>query len=393
MEDVRLTGIESTLGYPLIGPSDLYRMPEPAMLIDGILPAQTITGLTSYPKVGKTWLVFEMMRAIITGGRFLDAFDARPGAALFVGSDASVFDYARQWRKLTRKAYDEHAAAQALDHEHENPFEWARFLIQSDFMFDNRDAILRLIQTIRSFEYGRPWFETFINPETGERETVEKIRSGFPLVVFDTLSKLTRANQNDNSEMENVFRNIRLIGEQTGAAIVILHHNSKKGEFNDGEDWRGAVAQIGALDNWFQLTPSKQDKDVIQFIIKAFRGITPEPFMFKRLVDEDQAIMVFDSAGEMDAKSYDDGIEEAAVAWLRSDETTDHWFTLDAICEGLYHRFTMQFPDRAKFKKALRNRLSNSLRRARPTVRRVGGGRRGSVVKYQATEEQTSATE
>ncbi len=371
----------TTAAYTLLGGGDLYRLPEPDMLIEDVLPAQSISGLTSYPGVGKTWLAFEMMRALVTGTRFLKRFDTKPGSALFVGRDASVFDYARQWRKLTYLDYLERSQG-----EEENPYDWTRFLVHAEFTFDNPDHVGSLIETIKNFEYGRPHVFHQVNPETGEVELEETTRQGFSVIIFDTLSKMTRANQNDNSQMEEVFRNIRRIGETTGAAILLLHHNAKRSEFNDGEDWRGAMAQIGALDNWFQLTPSKRDRDLIQFSVKKFRGITPPPFLLKRLVDEENAVLEYHSDEGLDIKGFDDGIEESIVAWLRSDEARGHWFTTQQIARGLFPRMGDLFGgDEEKFRKAVSNRLSNAVKRARPSVAKSGGGGRGRLAKYQAT--------
>src|SRR5205823_4825426 len=101
---------------------------------------------------------------------------------------------------------------------------------------------------------------------------------GFDLIIFDTLSKLTALDQNNNSSMEVVFTNIRHIAEITGATIQLLHHNSKGGERNDGTDWRGAMSQIGALDRWFQLAKGRgQERSLYA---KKFRGITPAPIRF-----------------------------------------------------------------------------------------------------------------
>ena len=260
-----LVGIENVRPYRTVTGESLYLIRPPAMQIENFLPVGGVMGLTSYPGVGKTWLAMEIARAVASGTPFLGRNTAQRGGVLFVGSDSSLEDYARQWTRLTQATPD---AAEV--------YEPVRFLVQSTFMFEDRDEIRKLIATHRKFEWG----ETHITDDGPERE------SGFHVIVFDTLSRLTRANQNDNTEMEEVFRNIRMLAEATNAAIILLHHNSKKSEFNDGADWRGAMSQIGALDSWVQLTPHPTKKHLIGVQYKKFRGITPADFAYTMNVDD-----------------------------------------------------------------------------------------------------------
>jgi hypothetical protein len=387
-EDRRLIGIDAIEPYPFLSSDELYDLPAPRFIIEDFLPEGSISGITSYPGVGKTWFAFEMARAMATGGLFLNNFQATEGAVLFVGSDASIFDYARQWRRLTHEQFKTLQPDNESSPDYENPLKAnVKFLIQSDFLFESRDSLLKLIKSTKNFVWG-PLHETY-DEATGSTDMVRN--TGFALIVFDTLSKLTRANQNDNSEMEEVFRNIRLLSETTGAAIMMLHHNAKASEFKDGEDWRGAMAQIGALDNWFQLTPARADKDTIQVKIKKFRGITPQPFFYKADVnsgdpsEEPPASLAV--VQEPKDVLFDDGIAEAAVEMLRSPAAAGKWFTLKQVCDSLWTtpmREMLFGEDRVKFETAVRNRLKNESRKTKPTIRMAGGGTRGRKSTFSA---------
>lgn len=272
-----LAGIESVKPYALVTGHSLYDIRPPAMQIEEFLSAGGVMGMTSYPGVGKTWLALEVARAIASGTPFLGRYAAVRGGVLFVGSDSSLYDYARQWTRLTKNVEDAREV-----------FDPVRFLVQSAFMFEDRDEVRKLIRTHQKYEWGETTFEAGTNLPMRER--------GFHTIIFDTLSKLTRANQNDNTEMEEVFRNIRWIAEATDAAIILLHHNSKKSEFNDGADWRGAMSQIGALDSWVQLVPHRKDKYLVGVQFKKFRGITPPDFAYRMNVTEvDEASLVISS--------------------------------------------------------------------------------------------------
>jgi hypothetical protein len=395
-DDIRLVGIENVEPYPLLGCDDLYAMPAPEFIIDDFLPEGTISGCTSYPGVGKTWLAFEMLRALATGGQFLGHFPAHEGPVLFVGSDASIYDYARQFRRLTLEQFKKLQPDNDSPVDYENPLKVnVRFLIQSDLLFESLDSMRRLINTANRFAWG-PLHEVH-DEETGAVDMEQN--HGFSLIIFDTLSKLTRMNQNDNSQMEDVFRNLRFVSANTNASIMLLHHNAKASEFKEAEDWRGAMAQIGALDCWFQLTPTQADKSIIQVKVKKFRGITPPDFYYKmdvnngEMSEEPAASLVV--VAEPKNVLFDDGLAEAVVQFLRSPVAIGKWFTLKQVSDAIASQYLASemssgqdmalFQDRDKLETAVRNRLKAESRRGVPTVRMVGGGNRGRKATFSAS--------
>jgi hypothetical protein len=325
-----LVGIENVRPYKLTTSESLYTVKPPPMQIEGFLAAGGIMGITSYPGVGKTWVAMEVARTISSGTSFLGRKTIR-GGVLFVGSDSSLDDYARQWTRLSKFT--------GLD------YEPVRFLIQSPFMLESIDEIRKLIATHRSFKWGEVEV-TSRGPEQSH---------GFSVIVFDTLSRLTRANQNDNNEMEDVFRNIRILSEATGAAIILLHHNSKKSEFNDGSDWRGAMSQIGALDSWVQLVPHKSKKHLIGIQFKKFRGITPPDFAYTMNVDEvDQATLVAsEEPVTLAQRLLKDGVSEAVLAHIKAHPG----LRAGEIRDALYEKFKSDFTE-GKFNTCVRNRLT-----------------------------------
>ncbi len=345
-----LLGIDGVEPYHLADSSALYSEQSPPMLIASFLPAGGVMGITSYPGVGKTWLTLEIIRAVGTGLKFLGRFDVQQGGCLFVGSDSSVYDYARQWTRLTRH----HELAYAPDeHDKSHPlFHATRFLLQSSFMFEDMDECRRLIATCRKFEWGE---EELRNEGTADVEMAR--RRGIDVIVFDTLSRLTRANQNDNTEMEEVFRNIRWIAEATGAAIVLLHHNSKKSEFNDGADWRGAMSQIGALDSWVQLAAHRRDKNLVGVSFKKFRGITPEDFSYRMNVDDpsEASIGYSDEPVTTQQRLQSDPLAEA----LHEQVEATPGLTAPELRKLLWPKFECMpgWTDEKQFRKAIDNRL------------------------------------
>lgn len=348
-----LDGIEDVQPYPMLVTNDLHGLTPPPMVIESFLPAGGVMGMTSYPGMGKTWLAMEVARTVVGGVPFLNRYPTERGGVLFVGSDSSLYDYARQWVRLT-------TGDNALYRE------GAKFLIQSSFMFENTDEVRKLISTCltHTYDWDNPEFDEDGNvvndpirdPETGEYSH----RKGFDVIIFDTLSRLTRANQNDNTEMEEVFRNIRLIAELTGAAIVLLHHNSKPSEHNDGSDWRGAMSQIGALDSWVQLVKPKKQTSTdgsllvgIQF--KKFRGITPDDFAFRMSVNDEGVARLYmvDEPVTMLQRLQADPVADA----LRDQVTQCPGLRAAAYRDVLWAKFQDEFKSKDKFASAVNNRL------------------------------------
>jgi hypothetical protein len=239
----------------------MYKVRPPLMQIEDFLPAAGVMGLTAQPGVGKTWLAMEVARAVGSGSPLLGKLKSHRGGVLFVGADSSIYDYARQWKRLTMMTPDA-----------DEVFEPVRFLLQESFLFEDRDEVRRLIQTHRRFEWG---------------ETVDgKRQRGFHVIVFDTLSALTNVPENDNTGREQVFRMVRLIAEVTDCAIIVVHHNAAKSEFNDGENFRGGTSQLGRLDSHLNLKPSRKDPYLVEVNYKKFRGIRPKNFAYKMDVND-----------------------------------------------------------------------------------------------------------
>ena len=379
MLDIRLTGIETVPPFTLSDGVALYNIPPPPMLIEDVLPRASIVGLTAPPGTGKTWLTMEMIRAVATGTDFLGHYPVE-GAypCLFVGSDASLYDYAQQWRRLTLTQWS------ALTEQETNLLEDnVKFLIQSPFMFEDMSMVRQLISTNLQYKWGE--YEDWVLDRNMEIVPVVRHHTGFRLIVFDTLSKLTRANQNDNTEMEEVFRNIRLISEQTGATIVLLHHNSKPTEFNGGTDWRGAVAQLGALDTWLHMIPSRRDKYTITVDFKKFRGITPPPYSYvMRVGDEADASLDYVDPSTVAETTFTDGLADDILTAMTDGPAAGKWMSVNQIADAMWEEYGLNYGnDRAKFTAALRRRLNEMVRAVNPRVWREGGGQ-GKRALYRA---------
>ena len=336
----------------------LYDAPPVEFLIDDLLPTHYICGLTGFAGTGKTWLAMEMMRAVVTGTKCLGQFQARQCPAIYIGSDASLLDYARQWRRLTKEAYDSYAEMGGAEGQQvENPFDsYAHFLLQSDFNLDDINMVARLIRTSETVE--RPSYVEDVLTDEGW-EQVEQAGKHYGLIIYDTLTKMTRTPENDNVGRDIVFDHLRLVSEATGATLVVLHHPPATSEFRTGEEFRGASSQIGDLDNHFHIVQHGGRPDVIQFKYKKFRGIMPKPFLFHLDVFENEQEASLDFMEPVkDVQEYDADIVALMVETLKKRQNQPTT-VLDFATALLSSSLGQTYDGNAKKAK---NRISNILR-------------------------------
>lgn len=348
----------------IIDPVTTRSLKPPPRLVEDFLVKGSVTGLTAMPGVGKSWLAFEIMRAVATGGKVMGQFQAEQGGVLFVGSDASIHDYAYQWVRLTRDEYD--AATAPLDGAY-NPYAGCRWLMQSSFTLENPHEVCKLIKTHEGFEAGEQ-VQTEIDSEwdeDAERWTpvydMLSEYTGFKLVVFDTFSRLFRGNQNDAAEVERAMGHMKLIAEATGAAVLVLHHNAKPTEFNDGTDARGSSAFVGALDAWLNLTAKKGDKHYLRGTWKKFRGITPPDFDYRQeVMDPIRASLKFLDTVEASVGGGD-SLTQSLLELLAS---VDEPLTETEIRTRLWPQFLDIWKDERSFYNAIHNRTQGTSRPA-----------------------------
>ena len=374
--------VDAAEPYAVASTKMLYNAPPVEFLIAGILPTHAICGLTGAPGTGKTWLAMEAMRAVITGTKFLGQFDTQQGPALYVGADASFLDYAQQWYRLTHEVYESYT-----QHEDDgtvvrlqNPFDlYADFLLQSDFNLDDPEKVGKLIKTSARVE--RPSYYEEVMTETGW-EQVEREGRHYRLIVYDTLTKLTRSPENDSIGRDVVFEHLRDVAEATGATLLVLHHPPLVSEFRSGEEWRGAGSQFGALDAHFHILRDNGREDVIQFKVKKFRGITPKPFLYNMDVFNPEtmaATLTYMESGKA-AVDFDNELVDAMLAHL------DKVKKPQSIADFAIHLMAQEkFNDTYENVAKMKNRLANFLKKetAKPDARFrlvvAGAGRRASL--------------
>lgn len=173
----------------------LAHEPAPVDLVWGGFEAGTVGALIAPGGIGKTFFAIESAFAVATGSPGADLLDlhpCRPGRVVyFAGEDSQatldnrIYDISR---RIPVEAHQALIRNFSLFHMDAYPVDIMR-----------KDHVSRLIEAC----------------------------AGARLVIFDTLSCIHTAEENDNVAMRTLMDNLRLLGLGTGAGILFLHHVSK----------------------------------------------------------------------------------------------------------------------------------------------------------------------
>lgn len=172
--------------------------PKADWLVEGLLPAASVTLLAGEPGSYKTWLALALLRGVDGGGNFLGRRCAET-AVLYL--------------------------------DRENPLR----------VVQERLAVLGIRAPQRSRIWGG-WLPD-APPAIGDARLLEIARQRRPLIVFDSLIRFHDADENSATEMALVMGGMRALAH-AGATVVALHHKPK----SEGTLYRGSSDIAGGVD-------------------------------------------------------------------------------------------------------------------------------------------------
>lgn len=120
--------------------------------------------------------------------------------------------------------------------------------------------------------------------------------AGAKLVIIDALADIMAGgDENAVKDTQPVFMALRKIAEITSAAIIVIHHANRAG------DYRGSSAIPGAIDTMIQID-SNDDSDIVTFKTVKMRDGEPMKFAAKAVWAGDQFYLT--EAGPITDKSF-----------------------------------------------------------------------------------------
>jgi len=139
---------------------------------------------------------------------------------------------------------------------------------------------LNLLGDAPLFYYSMPSPSLNIKDDSHRDDLISIINfHGAKLVIIDNLGAISGGADENSAEMIKVMLNLRIVAEQTGAAIIVIHHQRKSNGTNGrrGETLRGHSSIEASLDLALLVT-REQDSDVITIEATKARGTNVKPF-------------------------------------------------------------------------------------------------------------------
>ena len=170
----------------------------PRWLIEGFLPAQEYGLLIGAPKVGKGWLVLEVLVAIASGLPFLGRYPVQQGAVCLYSPEGN--------RGELRARLD---------------------MICARYGVDLADIPVHIFEPVTA--EGR-FARLYLEQPAHQREIFSRVREVEPvLCVFDPLNKMTRAGLSNNDELAELSCFFDRLVFDCGCAAMLVHHEGKAG--------------------------------------------------------------------------------------------------------------------------------------------------------------------
>jgi hypothetical protein len=192
-------------------------------IVEDLILSGGIHFITAPPGGGKTWAAIDLVRACMTGTKWLDHKPAKQVPVLYINEEMGAGPF---FQRLDQMRV---------------PGSRLSILQRAGINLDNPSDLSQIADHIRS--------------------------SGVRIVVLDTFVRVHSRDENNNSEMAQLFGRFKAITD-AGAAIVCLHHHRKSGSGSpvEHEAMRGAgeiaaqadlIAAIDKIDGIFRFRVTK----------------------------------------------------------------------------------------------------------------------------------------
>ena len=220
---------------------EIAALPPVTWLVNGLIPKQALAMVYGEPGGGKTFTALDIALTVAHGAQW-HGHDVAQGQVFYVAGEG-----VGGFRKRIGAWHQHH------EREESAPF----YLIPSGVNLLDDAEIQDLLQTI----------ETMRNPDMP-----------VALVVFDTVARcMIGGDENSAQDMGKAVKNMDLVREQIGCAVLPIHHSGK--DSNRGA--RGSTALIGAVDVSVKV---ERDADRVLLTTEKQKDAEPlQPIQFKTI--------------------------------------------------------------------------------------------------------------
>jgi len=221
-------------------------------LVEKIWPYQARGWIAGSPGSNKTWFAMEMGFSIATGQPFLGEFPIpKPGKVLYIQQELMERHHQQRWNLMLPP---KNLTPDTLE------------LFKSNFYHITNKQIL---------------FPNDTDP------LIEKIKDmDFQAIFLDSYSQSHTANENLAHEMAPVLMDLSKLQNDTGAAVIVIHHLIKSNKETSGRSIFEKIRGSSALWAWrnavigMTVDPQDDSKSKVQFQFQVAE--TPAEFIFVR---------------------------------------------------------------------------------------------------------------
>lgn len=221
-------------------------------LVQGLFSKGSSGWVGAEPKVGKSWLVLELIYCLTTGAPFLGHFEVpEVRKVIYIQEEDSEQRVLRRFKKLLKGTPDRPRPSDGQ----------LRYAIRKGFKLDN--------------------------PQWAQRLRAELARDPVDVVVLDVFQRLHLKSENDQAQMAEVLEVLNALTREFGVAFIVVHHNRKPQPGNEARP-NQMLRGSGVLAGWGECSlfarKSKSGKN--RFYVVAESKDAPELEEFLVVLDD-----------------------------------------------------------------------------------------------------------
>jgi len=230
------------------------KFPENSWIIEKLIPHQGITLISGAPASFKTWLLLKMAIDIAKGESLFGHFECEQNKVLIIDEENHL--------RTVQKRF------QSLCGEMDLPI---YYLSQKDFLVSKKDMVENVLVICKE--------------------------KGINVIFIDSLIRINNAEENDASQMSEVFKSIKYFC-QRGKTVIVTHHERKDGAMKSSAQnrLRGSSDIQASVDCHLAIRRDRNDKTKI-LIEQAKLRIDEEIESFEVTIRKKDEIVEFDYLG------------------------------------------------------------------------------------------------
>ena len=255
----KITPLKPGFSTSVIWLDDLLdeKIPEQVWLVRGHIPAAAFTIISGQPSSYKTRFALDVALSVVKGNPLYGKLQTKQASGVLIVDEESG-------RFLLHRQLREQGAHKGLP---------IRISSYNDFKL-SEESVRLLLHECQAYS--------------------------LDTVIFDSLSHIHNANENEASEMTRVLKHLQKLTEK-GITVMVIAHNRKEGQFTGygGNEVRGSSAIFAAADAQLTLIPKGDGRIIVRQNKLRYAKLPPQ---FELMVTDAEDSFAFQYIGTVAGK-------------------------------------------------------------------------------------------